>query len=213
MGSMVPDFEYFLRMRAECDFSHTVAGIFLFDLPVGVVMTFIFYNIAIGPLLDNTPKFLSSRFLFLKNSDWNTYFTNNKLKVCFCIIAGAISHLIWDNFTHQHGHFSHVVPGLFGNLHVFGIHITLPHRLQHLSTVVGMGIVAVYIWFLPVDVNHQPVLSLKYWSIAAIIFIIVLCLRLSFGLGENRLNNFAVSFISAGMIALIATPLLLFKRK
>ncbi len=211
-GSVAPDFECFLRMNADGTFSHTVAGIFLFGLPVGIVIAFIFYNIIVGPLLDNTPSILSCRLSFLKNSDWNNYFRNNKLKVCVCIIAGAISHVTWDNFTHEHGHFSQMVPWAIGKHYLLGIEITSHHMLQHISTLTGGLIIAVYIWFLPVDANHQPVISLKYWSIVAVLFAVIFSFRLSFGLCSNWLNNIAVSGIAAGMIAITSTSLLFLKR-
>lgn len=213
IGSMVPDFEYFLRMKVESNFSHTVAGIFLFDLPVGIIMAFIFYNIVVNPLLDNAPAFLSSRLSFLKNSDWNTYFKNNVPKVCFSIIAGAISHVVWDNFTHEHGHFTTAIPGLSANVTLWGNSIAFFHMLQHLSTLVGGLIVAVYIWQLPVDTTHKPTFSARYWGIAAIIFVIAISLRIWFGLGANWFNNFAVSCISSSLIAVVSTPLFLFDKK
>ena len=41
IGSMVPDFEYFIRMRTESKYSHTLAGLFWFDLPLGLLLCFV----------------------------------------------------------------------------------------------------------------------------------------------------------------------------
>src|SRR5437868_5069951 len=193
IGSMVPDFEYFLRMNVESNFSHTVAGIFLFDLPVGIIAAFIFYNIAAAPLIDNIPAFFASRLSFLKNSDWNNYFKNNILKVCLSFIAGAILHVVWDNFTHENGHFARAIPGFSDVRMVYGIQTAYCHILQHASTLVGGLMVAVSVLLLPVDVNYQPTLSVNYWRIATILFILLVAVRLWFGLGPNWLNNLAVS--------------------
>ncbi len=43
IGSMTPDFEYFLRLRVRSDFSHTLFGVFWFDLPLGIVLCFVFH--------------------------------------------------------------------------------------------------------------------------------------------------------------------------
>lgn len=44
IGSMIPDFEYFIRMRIQSIYSHTLAGIFWFDLPLALLISFIFHN-------------------------------------------------------------------------------------------------------------------------------------------------------------------------
>ncbi|MEB0248571.1 DUF4184 family protein, partial [Mucilaginibacter sp. 5B2] len=33
VGSLTPDFEYFIRMKVQSDYSHTLPGLFWFDLP------------------------------------------------------------------------------------------------------------------------------------------------------------------------------------
>ncbi|MES2622401.1 MAG: DUF4184 family protein [Bacteroidota bacterium] len=213
IGSMVPDFEYFLRMKVESNFSHTIAGIFLFDLPVGVIIAYVFYNIAAAPLIDNAPAFLSSRFSFLKNSNWNNYFRNNVLKVCLSIILGAISHIVWDNFTHEHGHFASAIPEFSERVNIFGIQMGFYHVLQHLSTLGGAFVIAVYVLLLPTDTSYKASPSAKYWSVVVILFFLLVIIRIRFGLGANWFNNLAVSSISAGLIAVVFTPLLLFRRK
>lgn len=213
MGSVVPDFEYFLRMKVLSSFSHTIAGIFLFDLPIGVIIAFVFYNIAAPSLIDNIPAFLSSRLSFLKNSEWNNYFKNNKLKVCLSIIIGAISHVAWDNFTHEHGHFASAIPLLSQEVNILGMHMAFYHVLQHLSMLAGAFIIGVYILLLPVDANYQATPSVKYWGMVTLLFFLLIVVRIWFGLGSNWLNNLAVSSISAGMVALVSTPIILYGKK
>jgi hypothetical protein len=45
IGSLIPDFEYFLRLKLKSDHSHTLSGIFWFDLPVSLFFCFIFHLI------------------------------------------------------------------------------------------------------------------------------------------------------------------------
>ena len=42
IGSMSPDFEYFLRMKIKSDMSHTLLGIFYFDLPITLIIALSF---------------------------------------------------------------------------------------------------------------------------------------------------------------------------
>ena len=37
IGSMAPDFEYFIRMRLQQVHGHNLAGAFFFDLPVAII--------------------------------------------------------------------------------------------------------------------------------------------------------------------------------
>jgi hypothetical protein len=62
IGSLIPDFEYFLRMRIKSNYSHTIDGLFWFDLPLGIILGYIFHYLVRDSLLNNLPIFLKSRF-------------------------------------------------------------------------------------------------------------------------------------------------------
>lgn len=74
IGSLTPDFEYFIRMRIKSDYSHTIEGLFWFDLPLGLLIAFIFHNIVRDSLFDNLPTFLNSRISKFKQLKWNEHF-------------------------------------------------------------------------------------------------------------------------------------------
>jgi hypothetical protein len=44
MGSMVPDFEFFFRVTLYAVWSHTFWGVFLFDLPLALLLLLIFHQ-------------------------------------------------------------------------------------------------------------------------------------------------------------------------
>ena len=93
IGSLIPDFEYFLRMRIKSTYSHTIDGLFWFDLPLGLLLAFIFHNTVRNRLYDNLPTFLKSRFLTFKQFNWNRYFKRNCFVVAISILIGATSHI------------------------------------------------------------------------------------------------------------------------
>lgn len=62
IGSLTPDFEYFLRMRIKSNYSHTLDGLFWFDLPLGLLLAFLFHNVVRDSLFDNLPISLKSIF-------------------------------------------------------------------------------------------------------------------------------------------------------
>lgn len=105
IGSLTPDFEYFIRMKIESNYSHTFWGIFYFDLPLGILLTFVFHNLVKEELFKNLPKKLNQRFIKTEKFNWNKYFIKNWKIVILSIIIGTISHLFWDSFTHESGFF------------------------------------------------------------------------------------------------------------
>ena len=62
VGSIAPDFEYFFKMSADSEHSHTLPGLLYFNLPVVVVLSFAFHLIAKRSLLQNSPVFIQRRF-------------------------------------------------------------------------------------------------------------------------------------------------------
>lgn len=106
IGSLTPDFEYFIRMKIESSYNHTITGTLWFNLPLGILLCFAFHNIVKRPLIENTPNFIQSRMTILKESDWTRYFKQNWIIVSLSIIIGAYSHIFWDSFTHSNTFFT-----------------------------------------------------------------------------------------------------------
>ena len=89
VGSLMPDFEYFLRLKVQSDYSHTIAGLFLFDLPVGLVNYFIFQKIVRKSLFDNLPRVIRSRVLQVPRTSLTPNSKNSILVIIASILIGA----------------------------------------------------------------------------------------------------------------------------
>ncbi|MFP5043018.1 DUF4184 family protein, partial [Parasediminibacterium sp. JCM 36343] len=89
IGSMTPDFEYFFRMKIQSTFSHTIGGLFYFDLPVGILLSFVFHNLIRDSLYDNLPKVFKSRLEVFKSFKWNEYFKQHYFVVIISVLVGA----------------------------------------------------------------------------------------------------------------------------
>ncbi len=212
IGSITPDFEYFLRMKIESNFSHTLWGIFWFDLPLGILLTFIYHNIVKNEFIDNLPKELNSRFINNKKLNWNNYFAKNWMIVILSLFVGVISHIFWDSFTHENGFFVKVFSDLRNTIDILGKPIKILKLLQHSSTLIG-GIVIIYsIIKLPKIVNIQNEINIKYWIFVTSITFFIFLLKFCINENPNNIGNIIVSLISAGMLGLIFTPFIL-KRK
>jgi hypothetical protein len=208
IGSLIPDFEYFLRMKIESNYSHTLLGLFLFDLPSGLLISFIFHNIIRNSLFDNLPIFLKSRVSTFTKFDWNKYFINNWFVVLISILIGAVSHLIWDSFTHNHGFFVETIPGLVNTIEIFGKQILILKILQHSSTIIG-GLIIVFAFFkLPSNNEVIGRLNIKYWSILTGLTFLIIFIRFLTGLDLKLIGNLIVTCISAGFLAMTLTSIL-----
>lgn len=91
VGSMTPDFEYFLRMRLKSTYSHTFGGLFWFDLPLGLLLALLFHVWVRNPLFDNLPMSLKSRFSPFKTFDWKRHLKDHWMVAVVSILVGSAS--------------------------------------------------------------------------------------------------------------------------
>ncbi len=213
IGSLTPDFEYFLRMRIKSIYSHTLEGIFWFDLPLGIFLAFIFHNVVRNSLFSNLPTFLQSRFLKFTHYNWNEYFKKNWFVVIISILIGTFSHLFWDSFTHDDGYFVTQLPILQNSISFYNIQIPILKILQHSSTLIGALIIAFTIYKLPTEEIVKKKINIKYWIVLTFITFSIIAIRLLNGLDLKQYGNVIVTTISATLISLIITPIITSKNK
>lgn len=206
IGSLTPDFEYFLRMRIKSTYSHTLEGLFCFDLPLGLLLAFLFHKIVKDKLIENLPAFLKSRFSIFRMFEWNQYFKLNWRAVIISILIGAASHLFWDSFTHETGFFVELIPVLQQSVDFLGMTIPILKILQHSSSLVGGIVIGILIYKLPTNKFENQKINPIYWVVVAGLTVVIVSLRLLSGLEFNQYGNFIVTVISAVLIALIITP-------
>lgn len=213
IGSMTPDFEYFLRMKIVSKYSHTIDGLFWFDLPLGLLLAFIFHNMVRDRLFDNLPTVLKSRFSAFRHFHWNAHAKRNCFVVAISILIGAASHVFWDSFTHEHGYFVQKIPALQIKFELIGEQIAVLKILQHGSTLIGGLLLAFSIYKLPMTKTENQNIDWKYWSILIVLACTIFNLRLLTGLELKQYGNLIVTAISAVLLGLIFTPILLMKSK
>ena len=103
-GSIIPDFEKFLKMNDGNTYSHTLPGMFWFDLPLAVLLSLVFHRVVRDPLIDNLPAFLRVRCGPARAFDWAVHCRKHYPAVLFSLLLGIVSHLVWDYFTHRPAH-------------------------------------------------------------------------------------------------------------
>lgn len=200
VGSLTPDFEYFLRMRINTQFSHSNWGVLWFDLPLGLLLTFIFHQIVRNPLLVNAPHFFKARFTHTQSFEWPNHFRRHWLVVICSIIVGAMSHVFWDRFTHEHAYFVDLIPVLNEQV---AYSFTWYRIIQHSSTLIGAITIAWVIYKLPTHTITSKSISFSFWAIVSLVTILVIMLRILLGVNSLQIGNLVVTAISSGMIGLI----------
>src|ERR1700733_13386002 len=158
IGTFTPDLEFFLRFAPKGPFGHTTRGLFLFCLPAGFIVFWLFHAVVKEPLAALMPRAVRQRV----PADpypiplWQPL---QLALVLLSILVGALTHDLWDSFTHagywpaQHWPFlmQPVTLPLLGVVHVHKL-------LQYASSV--FGCVAVFFWFLhwvrTAPIQHEP---------------------------------------------------------
>lgn len=151
IGSMAPDFEYFFRLHHVSYFSHTIIGVFLFNVPITFLLSVIFHVLVRDQVIRHLPPYFRQRALTVRYPEWLTYLEKNWFLFLISAVIGAFSHLLWDEFTHPDNYIVTILPILLTQvkLPVIEKSIMLCRLIQHLSSVLGIAVVLWYVYRLP----------------------------------------------------------------
>jgi hypothetical protein len=146
IGCFAPDFPYFMFIRRYGYIGHTLPGVFFFDLPVSLVVLWLFYAYQKQPLSMLLPKGIRVR---LKQGEGDYAFwppARLALNVV-SILIGTATHILWDSFTHTFYWPYHHLSFLSDVVHVpVGGDMQMFKVLQYASTLFGLVFVAIWIW-------------------------------------------------------------------
>lgn len=140
IGSMVPDFAYVLGIPIPRHFSHSVLGLFAFCLPLGLVAYVAWCALLRQPLIALAPEGFARRLTHQRplphtRREW--------MLICNAILIGALTHLLWDEFTHASWRQAQLLPWLGTKLTVTGgVRLRALDVVSYLSTAIGIGLIA-----------------------------------------------------------------------
>ena len=150
VGSMAPDFGYFFSHEASRQLTHSFLSLLTFSLPAGLAV-WLFY-VAI----------LEKATITLLPDRWHTRFAHTDaitpglvLRASIAVVLGALTHILWDAFTHRGTFITEAIPALRGPTPGFSW-LPIYHLLHGLSSVVGLVILAYWARHL----HRQPARSL-----------------------------------------------------
>jgi hypothetical protein len=211
IGSMTPDFEYFIRLRDYSEYSHTWTGVIWFDFPLGLMLLFLYHNVVRNTLIEHLPFGLNARFSAFEKLNWNKYFRKNVLVVIISLLVGIASHIFWDSFTHAWGYFANNVPMLKNGMGIFDYEITGAGFFQDASSFVGSIIMLIYIFQMPEGYYTRRKKIYNFWILIGLMMVSVVNFRLYFAPleGKQLIYDVAVTIISGFFIGIIVVSALL----
>lgn len=207
IGSMTPDFEYFIRMRDLSLYSHAWDGLVWFDIPLGFVLVIMYEFFVKDKLIARLPAATNRRLSVYRG--YRMHFTAGYLiAIVISVALGAASHIAWDGLTHPHGIFIHNFPVLMRIVKVHGYHLYIFTILQHGSTIVG----ALIIWISYLSLPKKELTRAKsiagYWLQIILVAAVVLAIRFAFGLNYHQYADVIISSITGVLIGLLVASFL-----
>ena len=145
IGSMTPDFAYMtpylVYQRMD---SHSLVGIYLYAIPMGLTVYFLYHLLMAPVLVSILPKVIQKNLhadLFVGRLPNIPSYT-----LVLSLIIGALTHIMWDFFTHQSG-----IPQYIAWMNIpltsLDSYDIMPYRvLQHFSTIFGLSLLIFWIW-------------------------------------------------------------------
>jgi hypothetical protein len=139
IGSMVPDFGLFLPWRPERVETHSITGLYTFALPVGLATWWLFHRLIKPATVELLPDGAYVNALhdapdLAKPGHW--------LAAAAGVLVGAVTHLIWDAFTHEGARGVRMIPALDDPVVDIAGHLLMAFKfIQLASSLAGLAVV------------------------------------------------------------------------
>jgi hypothetical protein len=149
IGSMSPDFSYFTPWTLLVP-THNIPALFWFCWPVGLSVWVLFVRVVETPTLALLPDSWRVRFI----PSERPFTIGLIVRASIAIVLGAATHVLWDAFTHGNTPVVQALPFLrVTALEIGGYAMPLYKLLQHLSTLFGLAVLA--IWFTRLEPRNR----------------------------------------------------------
>jgi hypothetical protein len=213
LGSMSPDFEYFLFLEPYRSIGHTAAGLFVQAIPLSVLFAFLFHRLVKRPLAVHLPSVWNlDRRAFHSLEEWELRGVKDWLVFIGSVIIGFISHIIVDGFTHAHAFFVERLPLLSETVL---LDLPLYKILQYGLSLLGLAAIALIILVrlyksdprngrMPAATAGQ---KWRFWTCAAAIALAVTAVKIAWNGGGNIVGILFVAPISGFALGLVAASM------
>jgi hypothetical protein len=146
IGAMVPDFRIFFPGMSRLE-THSRIALMTFCLPVGLITYWVFERLIKTPIVQVLPEGPYAR--------WRPYAAEGDIRsvrqwllASFGILAGAVSHLILDGFTHSGGRGVRMFPVLDDSIVDIGLrHVPGIYVMQDVGSLIGLAAILAMICY------------------------------------------------------------------
>lgn len=177
IGSMVPDFFYFILLNPYFNSGHQWWGIFVYDIPLALVLAWLYHQVVKPILLPYLPGWAGKRMQLFRTFNWNSYFRQHYVVVLTSIVLGVLTHFFLDAFTHADGGFVTHIPFLQRDITIGQHPMKMWYLMQYLSSVAGLLLLLLFFMKIP-RVDSLPKTSAgqkaRFWIMTAILSGLVL---------------------------------------
>lgn len=138
IGSLSPDFGYYLGQFELATFAHTLLGVLLLCLPTGALMLSLF-TVVQHDLIRLLPQPHRDALLLSQPGHQPASRFGRLIGALAGLLLGAATHVLWDSFTHASGLAVNLLPALQATVLTVGsrqMHVY--NLLQHASTALGL---------------------------------------------------------------------------
>jgi uncharacterized protein DUF4184 len=140
IGAMVPDFRIFFPDLPRVE-THSAVALLTFCLPVGLSTYWMFQLLIKTPMVEVLPDGPYARWRLFA-AEANVRSPRQWLLAAAGILAGALTHLIWDAFTHDGGRGVRMFPVLDDSIiDIGGRHVPAIYVMQDLGSLIGLAAV------------------------------------------------------------------------
>lgn len=207
IGSMAPDFEYFVRGELVGRFGHTLVGVAGWGVPVTLILAALYHFVVKWPALVAAPAAFTRTFGRPWGASWSV---PGIASLVISAAIGDLTHLLWDGVTHANGVIVRAIPALTTPYDVPVLGDMVLHRiLQHTSTAIGLPVV---VWFVVHRIRSQPAAAPIVIDRGRARLAFGACLSIGLGLMLYRLSLMHIrdpgSLIAGSISGLLAGTLL-----
>lgn len=212
LGSMAPDFIYFILFSPSSNFGHTILGTVILNIPLCFLINFIYYEFIKDTFILNLPSCMSKYYTWVIGT--RNRITNIKEAIIFIYssVIGMMTHVFWDSFTHKTGYFVIKLDFLKESIYLFGHNIYIYKVAQHGGSLLGFFIILIFLYKIRikgVKINVPIKRKLIYHITVMIITIMVIVaayiiFKDNFGIGRmvvTFINGLFLGYIGAGFVA------------
>lgn len=208
LGSMAPDFIYFLLFNPSSNLGHTLLGFIILNLPICFLLNYLILKFIKNPFIINLPSKICNYYTYLRSCDFNFKSTKDVFVFTYSCIVGMLTHIIWDAFTHKTGYFVVNINLLKESIHILGYQVPFFKLLQHGSTLLGFFVILYYFYTIR-RYSNKYIRSNKFQYHLTAISIQILIIILSYLIFKNfGIGRFVVTFINGLFLGYLTSSII-----